>query len=156
MAATETQNQQIIAALRQAYNDEIETVANYIANSENLDGVRAKQIQNSLAADITAELGHAQLLASRIKTIGGTTPGSMELTMKQKTLQPPADTTDVVAVIKGVIDAERGAIEGYEKIIRLCEGVDYATQDMAITLLADEQQHLREFVGFLKEYENER
>jgi bacterioferritin len=156
MPATEAQNQKIIAALRQAYNEEIETVANYIANSENLDGVRAKQIQTSLAADITEELGHAQLLASRIKTIGGTTPGSMELTMKQKTLQPPKDTTDVVTVIKGVIDAERGAIAGYENIIQLCDGVDYATQDMAITLLADEQQHLREFLGFLKEYENER
>ena len=30
---------------------------------------------------------------------------------------------------------------------------DYATEDLAITLMADEQEHRREFVGFLKEYE---
>ena len=71
----------------------------------------------------------------------------------QQTLQPPSDTTDVVAVIKGVIDAEEAAIAQYEKIIRLCDGFDFVTQDMCITLLADEQQHRREFVGFLKEYE---
>ena len=58
-------------------------------------------------------------------------------------------------VIKGVIDAEEAAIEQYEKIIRLCDGYDYVTQDMCITLLADEQQHRREFVGFLKEYESQ-
>jgi bacterioferritin len=80
-------------------------------------------------------------------------PGSMKFDAVQKTLQPPADTTDVVTVIKGVIDAEESAITQYEKIIRLCDGFDFVTQDMCITLLADEQQHRREFIGFLKEYE---
>ena len=52
-----------------------------------------------------------------------------------------------------MIDAEEAAITQYEKIIRLCDGFDFVTQDLCITLLADEQQHRREFVGFLKEYE---
>ena len=52
-----------------------------------------------------------------------------------------------------VIDAEEAAIAQYGKIIRLCDGYDFVTQDLCITLLADEQQHRREFVGFLKEYE---
>ena len=68
-------------------------------------------------------------------------------------MQPPAATTDVVSIIKGVIDAERGAIDHYTKIIKTVEGIDYVTQDMAIRILADEQDHLREFEGFLKEYE---
>jgi bacterioferritin len=59
----------------------------------------------------------------------------------------------VVSVIKGVIDAERGAIDHYTKLIKTVEGIDYVTQDMAIKILADEQDHLREFEGFLKEYE---
>ena len=77
----------------------------------------------------------------------------MKFDAVQATLQPPSDTTDVVAVIKGVIDAEEAAIAQYEKIIRLSDGFDFVTQDMCITLLADEQQHRREFIGFLKEYE---
>jgi bacterioferritin len=58
-----------------------------------------------------------------------------------------------VAVIKGVIEAEQGAIDHYMKVIQACEGVDYVTADMVTTILADEEGHLREFEGFLKEYE---
>ncbi len=147
-------NEKIIEALIRAYNSEIETVANYIANSVNLDGVRANHIKESLQADIQEELDHAQLLAKRIKVIGGLVPGSQSLKMSQTSLQTRDDTTDVVSVIRGVIDAEEGAINTYEEIARLTDGVDFATQDLAIQLLADEQEHRREFVGFLKEYEN--
>ncbi len=142
----------IIDLLIEAYNAELETVMNYIANSVNLDGVRAEQIKASLAADVPAELGHAQQIARRIKTIGGSVPGSLDLAWAQKKMQPPKESTDVVTVIKGVIAAEEDAIAHYEAIIKACDGVDYVTQDMAITILADEQEHRREFVGFLKEY----
>jgi bacterioferritin len=145
--------QAIVKELVVSYWMEIETVQNYIANSQNLDGVRAEEIKKSLAADITEELTHAQQLANRIRVLGGTVPGSMEFKPAQTTLQPPADSTDVVAVIKGVIDAEQGAIEQYGKIIQLTDGIDYPTQDLCITLMADEQDHRREFIGFLKEYE---
>ncbi len=147
-------DQAVIDALIAAYNAEIETVANYIANSTNLDGVRAKHIKNSLEADIAEELGHAQMLAKRIKTIGGGVPGSQALKWTQASLQPPAKTTDVLAVIKGVIEAEEGAIEGYRRVIKAAQKAeDYATEDLAITLMADEEDHRREFIGFLKEYE---
>jgi bacterioferritin len=153
MPATPDQNDRIIKLLVRSFNAELETVMNYLANATNLDGVRAKQIKDSLLSDVTAELGHAQLLAGRIKTIGGVVPGSQELKWSQDGLQPPNDTTDVVKVIKGVIEAEEDAISGYAELIQVCEGVDYVTQDLAITLMADEQEHRREFVGFLREYE---
>ncbi|MCA9126156.1 MAG: hypothetical protein KDB22_03685 [Planctomycetales bacterium] len=145
--------QQIIDELVVAYFMELETVMSYVANSVNLDGVRAEEIKKSLAADVVAELGHAQQLANRIKTIGGRVPGSQVFKAQQSSLQPPADSTDLVAVIKGVIEAEDGACAQYSKIIKLCDGVDYVTQDLCITLLADEEQHRREFRGFLMEYE---
>ncbi|MCS6771006.1 MAG: ferritin-like domain-containing protein [Kiritimatiellae bacterium] len=144
---------EIIRALEEAYWKELETVQNYIANSVNLDGVRAEEIKAALAADVAAELGHAQQLARRIKVLGGTVPGSFEFKPGQKDLQPPRDTTDVVSVIRGVIAAEEDAIEGYNKLIELCDGVDYVTQDLAIDLLADEEAHREQFRSFLKEYE---
>ena len=144
---------QIIEELIKAYAAELETVQNYIAASVNLDGVRSHVIKKSLAADLATELMHAQQLAARVKTIGGTVPGSLHLIRDQKYLQPPSDTTDVVSVIKGVIEAEESAIAQYKKIIKICDGVDYPTQDLAIELLSDEEEHRREFVGFLKEYE---
>jgi bacterioferritin len=146
-------NDKIIKELALSYAMELETVANYIAASVNLDGVRSDVIKKALAADIATEVMHAQQLATRIKTIGGVVPGSLDLPRTQKFLQPPKDTTDIVAVIKGVIEAEEGAIAQYNKIIKLCEGVDYVTQDMVIGILGGEEDHRREFIGFLKEYE---
>lgn len=145
--------EQIVQELKVAYGMELETVQNYLANSIDLDGVRAEEIKKSLAADITEELGHAQMLAKRIKVLEGRVPGSLELERNQRMLQPPEDTTDVVYVIRGVIQAEEGAIEQYEKIIQLCDGKDFVTQDLVVEILSDEQDHRRQFVGFLSEYE---
>lgn len=144
--------QRILAALIRAYWMEIEAVLNYIANSIDLDGVRAEEIKKSLAAEIQDELTHAQSLGSRIKELGGRVPGSMEMKPDQRQLQPPKDPTDVVSVIKGVIAAEESAVDHYNKTIRLCEGRDYVTQELCIRLLADEERHLTLFRGFLKEY----
>jgi bacterioferritin len=146
-------HKKIIKELCTAYAMELETVQNYIAASVNLDGVRSEVIKKALLADVPTELQHAQLLAARIKTIGGIVPGSLDLPRNQKSLQPQEDTTDIVAVIKGVIAAEESAIKQYNKIIKLCEGVDYVTQDMVINILGGEEDHRREFIGFLKEYE---
>ncbi|MGY8691014.1 MAG: ferritin-like domain-containing protein [Verrucomicrobiales bacterium] len=148
-------SQDIIEELKVVYGMELETVQNYMAASVNLDGVRSDVIKKALAADIVEELGHAQAIAKRIKTIGGTVPGSFENKRSQESLQPLEDTTDVVSVIKGVIAAEEGAMAQYNKIIKLCDGVDYVTQDMAITLLSGEEDHRREFIGFLTEYEKD-
>jgi bacterioferritin len=153
MPPSKKDTDRIIKLLIKAYNAEIETVMNYIANSVNLDGIRAEHIKSSLAADVAEELGHAQTVAARIKVIEGTVPGSLDLKWSQKKMQPPAKSTDVVAVIKGVIAAEEDAIKGYEDIIEACNGVDPVTEDMAITILSDEQNHRSEFIGFLKEIE---
>lgn len=152
----EDKRKKIAKELTVSYWMEIETVMNYIANSVNLDGVRAEEIKKSLAADVTEELGHAQTLAKRIRELEGVVPGSMEFKATQKMMQPPADSTDVSSVIKGVIKAEEGAIEQYKKIIELCDGVDYVTQDLVITALADEESHRREFIGYLTEYEKKK
>ena len=145
-------NNDIIKELCLAYGMELETVQNYIANAVHLDGVRSDVIKKALAADVATEVMHAQTLAQRIKTIGGRVPGSLDNARNQSYLQPPADPTDVVSVIKGVIKAEEEAIAQYNKIIQMCEGRDYVTQDQAIEILAGEEDHRREFVGFLKEY----
>ncbi len=144
-------NAEVIELLTASYSMELETVMNYLANSINLDGVRAEEIKKSLAADITAELGHAQQLGQRIKQIGGTVPGSLGVKLGGQQ-QPAKSSTDVVGVIKAVIEAEEGACKQYKMIIKATEGEDYVTQDLAIRLLADEEEHLIQFKGFLKEY----
>jgi bacterioferritin len=79
----------------------------------------------------------------------------MDFKPEQSYLQPPEHQTDIVHVIKGVIEAETGAIEHYNAIIEATEGVDLVTQDMVIGILHDEEGHRRLFEGFLREYEAE-
>ena len=146
---------EIIELLKQAYFAELETVINYVTNSVNPDGVRAQEVKESLEEDIQEELTHAQQFAQRIKELYGVVPGSMEFRAEQQFLQPPEHQTDVVHVIKGVIDAETSAIELYTRIIEVTDGVDPVTNDMVIEILHDEQGHRRLFEGFLREYEAE-
>ena len=147
--------EQIVEMLARAYWMELETVVSYITNSTNPDGIRAQEIIESLKADVQEELGHAQAFAARIKELYGVVPGSMEFTPEQTYLQPPEQQTDIVHVIKGVIEAETGAIEHYNRIIEETEGLDPVTQDMVIAILRDEEGHRRLFEGFLREYEAE-
>ena len=149
------EREQLIELLTTAYWMEIETVMSYIANSINPDGVRAMEIRESLEADIQEELGHAQQFAARIKELYGVVPGSLEFSAEQSYLQPPDDQVDIVHVIKGVIEAETGAIEHYNRIIEFTDGIDYVTQDMVIAILRDEEGHRRLFEGYLREYEVE-
>ena len=143
---------QLIEMLTKAYWMEIETVMSYITNSINPDGVRAQEIIESLNQDIQEELGHAQEFAKRIKELYGVVPGSMEFQAEQSYLQPPDHQTDVVHVIKGVIEAETGAIEHYNRIIEATEADDPVTQDMVVAILRDEEGHRRLFEGYLREY----
>ena len=146
---------EVIDLLTTAYWMEIETVMNYITNSINPDGVRAQEIIESLQEDIQEELGHAQQFATRIKELYGVVPASEGFTASQHGLQPPEHQTDIVHVIRGVIEAETGAIEHYNRIIEFTDEIDPVTNDMVIAILRDEEGHRRLFEGFLREYEAE-
>jgi len=147
--------EEIIGLLTKAYWMEVETVMSYLANSINPDGVRAQEVIESLRKDIQEELGHATRYGERIKELYGVVPGSLDFQAEQSYLQPPSHQTDVVHVIRGVIEAETGAIEHYNRIIEATDGVDWVTQDMVIAILHDEEGHRRLFEGYLREYEAE-
>jgi bacterioferritin len=145
--------EEIVQMLTRAYWMEVETVMSYLANSINPDGVRAQEIIESLERDIVEELGHARQFGERIKELYGVVPGSQEFTAEQSYLQPPEHQTDIVHVIKGVIEAETGAIDFYNEIVERTDGVDPVTNDMVIAILHDEERHRRLFEGYLREYE---
>jgi bacterioferritin len=144
--------EELIGMLTTAYWMEMETVMSYLANSINPDGIRAREVVEALEEDIEEELGHARRFGQRIKELYGVVPGSLDFSAEQKYLQPPEKQTDIVHIVKGVIEAEKGAIEHYNKIIDFANELDWVTQDMVIEILHDEERHLRLFEGFLREF----
>jgi bacterioferritin len=142
--------------LKQAYLDEHETVLNYMTNAIVLDGVRAEEIKESLQTDIQEELTHAEQLGQRLKQLDERPPASGEFEASQHSLQPPEDSTDVLSVIEGVLDAEEDAIATYRSLIQAAEAEDDpVTEDLAVTILADEEAHRTEFKGYRKEYKRD-
>ena len=144
-----------VELLTHAYLMEMETVANYLAASSNLDGLSAQEVVRALAGDVEEELGHARRLAARLKQLGAVVPGSHALLREQDSLQPHSDSTDVEVVIRGVLEAEEAAISHYRELIEAADGVDWVTQDLAISILADEEAHRSLFESFLREYERD-
>jgi bacterioferritin len=145
---------ELIELLQSAYMEELETVMNYRTNSIVLDGVRAEEIKKSLEADINEELEHARLLGQRLKQLDARPPGSAAFTPRQDSLQPPEDSTDVLAVIRGVLDAEEDAIATYRRLVDLArQADDPVSEDLAVEILGDEEAHRTEFRGFEKEYQ---
>jgi bacterioferritin len=143
----------VIELLQKGYGDEMETVMNYQTNAIVLDGVRAEEIKDSLEEDIQEELTHAKQLGQRLKQLGGELPASMDFTARQESLQPPADSTDVPTVINGVLEAEEDAIATYHELIDAAEAAgDPVTEDLAVSILSDEEAHRSKFRGFQKEY----
>jgi bacterioferritin len=146
-------SEEVTRLLRKAYADEIETVMNYLTNSIVLDGVRAQEIKESLDADIQEELNHARQIGERLKQLDERPPASGEFTANQHSLQPPEDSTNVLSVIDGVLEAEEDAIQTYRSLIKAAEEADDpVTEDLGVTVLADEEAHRTEFRGFRKEY----
>jgi bacterioferritin len=139
----------IIAELKRSYAIELETIENYLANSVDLEGTDAEAIRKSLDKEITLKLKHARRLAKRIHVLGGRVPGSLELQPNQNFLQPPLDKGNVIAVIRGVINASEIAINQYERIISLADGLDHVSQDLVIDLLSDERELRRVFLNYL-------
>ncbi|RBI59975.1 ferritin-like domain-containing protein [Halomicrococcus sp. NG-SE-24] len=147
-------NEEVTQLLRKAYGDEIETVMNYLSNSVVLDGVTAEEVKENLAADTQEELGHAEMIGQRLKQLDERPPASYDFEARQESLQPPEDSTDVLSVINGVLDAEEDAIETYRSLVTAAEDADDpVTEDLAVTILSDEEAHRTEFRGFKREYE---
>ena len=144
--------------LEKAYWMEIETVMSYVTNSTNPDGVRAMEIKQSLEADIAEEL-QVTRSSSRPENQGALwrgVPARSNLPRSRDFLQPPEEQTDIPHVIRGVIEAEAGAISFYNEIIEFAGDVDPVTEDMVITILRDEQGHMRtRSRGFSAKYEAE-
>ncbi|MFW6017946.1 MAG: ferritin-like domain-containing protein [Halapricum sp.] len=144
---------EVVDLLEQAYVDEVETVMNYLANAIYLETFDGEDVAEDLMEDVEEELGHAEELGYRLRYYGQVPPASMDFEPAQEMLQPPADSTDVEAVVDGVIEAEGEAIETYEALIDAAEEAgDPVTAGLATELLADEQAHKAAFLSIKKSF----
>jgi len=113
---------------------ELTTYYYYTILRVNLIGLEGEGIKEIAEAARIEDRNHFEALVPRI----------YELSL-------PKDPTDVMAVLKVLVEAERCAVRGYTHICNLTAGKDHRTYDLALAILNEEIEHESWFSEFLAE-----
>lgn len=145
--------QELIADLNRAYADEWLAVYSYMHMAQVVTGrSMAKHLAELLNETAKEELEHQEELAERITQLGGeplADPSKLVETSNEGYPMPPGDATDFEAMIKTVIEAERGAIEVYNRLVKKTMGKDPITYELMVHILGEEIEHEDEFENLL-------
>lgn len=154
-----SQNQLIIDAMKNALKEEFNAWYGYIIVKEWLTGIDRKEIEEFYEETAKDELeDHAYWLMKRINQLGGTiedisqSPAVLE-TATHKYISPvwKNNNIDIKTSLEINIKNEEGAIETYEELVKMTEGIDPASNSKLKEILADEQEHLQELKDFLQD-----
>jgi bacterioferritin len=143
----------LIADLNRAYADEWLAVYAYTHMAQVVTGrPAAKFLAEALEDTAKDELEHQDELAKRIAQLGGKPPADISRLVQTSNAgypTPPANEKDFEAIVKTVIEAERGAIEVYNKLARKTHGKDPITYALIVHILGEEVEHETEFETLL-------
>jgi bacterioferritin len=138
----------VLELLTRAYWMEIETVMNYIAATMSTVGARNLALTTALTEGVEEEVAHARALGRRIQELHGVSP----VPGGEQYAQGPARPSDTATMIEAVVATESSAIRHYQRIMRATSRIDQDTHALALSILRDEQRHLRLFEGYRHEF----
>ena len=117
-----------------------------------MEGPMRKEIEAELLKHANEELGHAVLLADRIIQLEETPLIDPKewFTHAQCKYAAPTDIY-IGAILKQNLDAERCAINRYQEIATITDGTDYATHEIAVSILKDELEHEKDLHDYLRD-----
>ncbi len=119
-----------------------------------MEGPMRSEVEPELLVHATEELGHAVMVVDRIIQLGGTPILNPKDWTKhaQCAYEEPNDPY-VEVILNQNLDGERCAIDRYQQIAAFTEGKDYATYQMAVTILNDELEHEEDIESWLTDIE---
>ena len=120
-------------------------------NRIGLEGEGLKQIAEDARIE---DRNHFEALVPRIYELGGKLPDDMKVFHDMSACPParlPKDPTDIKAMLKVLVEAERCAVRGYTHICNITAGKDHRTYDLSLAILNEEIQHESWFSEFLGE-----
>jgi len=147
-------NGQMIQILNEALAEEWLAYYQYWVGSRLMVGPMRKEVEPELLLHATQELGHAELVLNRIIQLGGTpliNPDQWKNFAKCDYEEPSDPYIEVI--LEQNLRGERCAIQRYQSLAAFAEGKDYATYQMAITILNDELEHEHDIEDFLADIE---
>lgn len=134
--------EELIEALNRDLAGELQAVIQYVTYAAAVTGPQRPVLKEFFAGEIPDELGHAQFLADKIASLGGTP------TTEARAV-PPA--TDARSMLEKVLEAERQAIADYkERAEQAAAFGDRALATHLETIVEDETAHFEETEKILR------
>ncbi len=138
----------IIKLLNDSLATELVCVLRYKRHHFTADGLASPKIAEEFLVHANEEAAHADRLARRIVQLGGAPDFSPDSLGKRSHAEYD-ESTDLKAMIKANLVAERVAIEAYSQIIALIGERDPTTRRLLEDILSDEQEHADELKDWL-------
>ena len=138
----------IIKLLNDSLATELVCVLRYKRHHFTAQGLASPKIAEEFMVHAQEEAEHADRLAERIVQLGGE-PDFSPSSLSERSHAEYDDSTDLTAMIRANLIAERVAIETYSQIIGLIGDKDSTTRRLIEDILADEQEHADELKDWL-------
>jgi len=138
----------VIRLLNDSLATELVCVLRYKRHHFTAAGLASPKIADEFMVHANEEAGHADRLAQRIVQLGGE-PDFAPDSLSARSHAAYDDSSDLKAMIRANLIAERVAIETYSQIIGLIGDKDSTTRRLLEDILADEQEHADELKDWL-------
>ena len=140
----------IIQLLNDALATEIVCTLRYKRHYFTAKGLASPKIAEEFLVHANEETAHGDMLAERIVQLGGE-PDFQPTTLLERSHADYDASTDLQAMIRANLIAERVAIEAYSQMIRLIGDKDSTTRRILESILSQEQEHAEELSDWLSE-----
>lgn len=143
---------ELIGMLNEALAEEWLAYYQYWIGARVMEGPMRSEVEPELLLHATQELAHAELVAGRIIQLGGTpilNPARW-FELAGCAYEEPSDPY-IEEILKQNLKGERCAIQRYEDLADYTNGKDYATYQMAITILNEELEHEHDIEDYLND-----
>ena len=138
----------IIKLLNDALATEIVCTLRYKRHYFTAKGVASPKIAEEFLVHAQEETAHADQLAERIVQLGGE-PDFAPATLLERSHADYDESSDLQAMIRSNLIAERVAIEAYSQMIALIGDKDSTTRRILESILGQEQEHADELSDWL-------
>ena len=139
---------EVVALLNDALATELVCVLRCRRHHFTADGKSSPKIAEEFMVHAVEEQGHADRLAARIVQLGGM-PDFNPASLLERSHADYDASTELDAMIRANLVAERVAVESYRQMIGLIGNQDSTTRRLLEDILADEEQHADELSDWL-------
>lgn len=146
--ASSPYRESIIKLLNGALATELVCVLRYKRHHFTARGIASPAIAEELMVHAEEEAAHADLIAQRIVQLGGE-PDFAPKGIEERSHAEYDDSTELKAMLRADLVAERIAVEAYRQMIDLIGDKDPTTRRMLEGILADEEEHADEISDWL-------